>query len=320
MDELDLINKKIEDSKVIAIYGHSLPDGDCYGCQIGLKEAILSRFPNKKVYCFGSGLPKFFDLISKMDKDIEPSYDLGILVDVSCLSRAEDKSIYKCKDFVKFDHHCKNRVGEEFPYLNYVDENRIACTEIIYDFIHRYNYQINKICASALYLGLVTDSGRFCYYGTNKHSFEIAANLIKKGADPKSIIGIAFFDTEEVKRFKSYMREKAKLYKDITYLIVKKEEYISFGLSFEEASCLVNAIAGVYSCHSFVYFCEDEHGGYRVELRSNKMYPVVKTAQLFGGGGHEFASGITLKKGNPPFNQILESMASLECILKLKEG
>ncbi len=316
MNELDLIETKIRQAKTIAIFGHCLPDGDCYGCQIGLREAIALKYPDKKVICLGTGLPNLYSSISNMDIDSEPSYDLGILVDVSCLNRVESKAINKCRDCIKLDHHCKNKVGEEFPYLSYVDESRIACAEIIYDFLIKYDYPINKTCASALYLGLITDSGKFVFYGTNAHSFEVARDLIKLGADPVSIINIAFHDKDETKAFKRYMRENAKLYKDVTYLIIKRNEYLSFDITFEEASCLVNTIAGIYPCHCFVYFCEDEKGDYRVELRSNKLYPVIKTAQEFGGGGHEFASGITLHKDNLCFEKVLESMACLKSILK----
>ena len=50
MNELDLIETKIRQAKTIAIFGHCLHDGDCYGCQIGLKEAITLKYPDKKGY------------------------------------------------------------------------------------------------------------------------------------------------------------------------------------------------------------------------------------------------------------------------------
>lgn len=318
MNELDLLFEEISKAKTIGIFGHNLPDGDCYGSQIGLKEAILWKYQNKKVYALGTGLPQFFSSISKMDneKEVEESLDLGILVDVSCLKRVESKLINNCKTYIKFDHHCINKNGEDFPYPFYVDENRIACTEIIYDFLIKYGFPINKTCASALYLGLISDSGRFVYHGTSKHTFEVASSLIKKGADPVSILDICYHETPELKRFKSYMKSKAKSFENVTYLIIKEEEYKSFNLSYEEASELVNTIAGVYPCHSYVYFIESPDGSYRVELRSNKLYPVIKVAQQMGGGGHEFASGITLSKDNPNFKEVILRMNELKAYTK----
>lgn len=54
------IIQTIEASDSIVIGGHFAPDGDCYGSQIGLKEAILANFPHKHVYVVGSGLTQFF--------------------------------------------------------------------------------------------------------------------------------------------------------------------------------------------------------------------------------------------------------------------
>ncbi|HAS55865.1 MAG TPA: hypothetical protein DCR94_01115 [Firmicutes bacterium] len=318
MNDLDLLYEQIEKAKTIGIFGHNLPDGDCYGSQIGLKEAILGKFSNKNVFALGTGMPQFYSFISKMDNevDIKEPLDLGILVDVSCLKRVESKLINNCKGYIKFDHHCINKKGEEFPYPYYVDENRIACTEIIYDFLIKYGFPINKKCCSALYLGLVTDSGRFVYHGTSKHTFEVASSLIKKGADPVRILDICYHESKEMKAFKAYMKSKAKLSGDVTYLIINEQEYKSFDLPYEEASELVNAIAGVYPCHSYVYFIESPDGSYRVELRSNKLYPVIKVAQQMGGGGHQFAAGITLRKDNLNFKEVVLRMNKLQVYTK----
>ena len=62
------IFEKIKGNDIITIFGHVKPDGDCYGSQIGLKNAILATFPNKQVYVLGTGLPKFFKRISPMDE------------------------------------------------------------------------------------------------------------------------------------------------------------------------------------------------------------------------------------------------------------
>ena len=53
----------IERYDSVCIFGHIHPDGDCYGSQIGLRELLKTRYPEKKVYAVGSGLPDFFSLI-----------------------------------------------------------------------------------------------------------------------------------------------------------------------------------------------------------------------------------------------------------------
>ena len=95
MNDRAKIRKLIEEAEAITIWGHGLPDGDCYGCQMGLKNLIKGNFPNKRVYAIGSGLPAFFPMMGAMDDptDEEIKASLGILVDVSCLRRVEDQRV-----------------------------------------------------------------------------------------------------------------------------------------------------------------------------------------------------------------------------------
>ena len=87
------IFEKIKDNDIITIFGHVKPDGDCYGSQIGLKDAILATFPNKQVYVLGTGLPKFFKRISPMDEvgDELIKKSLAIVLDVANKERVEDQ-------------------------------------------------------------------------------------------------------------------------------------------------------------------------------------------------------------------------------------
>ena len=70
MENEELFNKKIRDAKIITIWGHVMPDPDCYGCQIGLRDILRLNFPDKKVYAIGSGIPVLFDRLKGMDNII----------------------------------------------------------------------------------------------------------------------------------------------------------------------------------------------------------------------------------------------------------
>ena len=152
----------------IAIYGHSLPDGDCYGCQIGLRDILRLAFPEKKIYAIGSGIPQFSHYFGEMDEPDEADLrgSLAIIVDVSCLRRVERKEVYLSGEFIKFDHHTPNREGEEFPFPCILEPERVSCAEIIADFALFNNLEIPPSAAAALYLGMVTDSGKFAFFET----------------------------------------------------------------------------------------------------------------------------------------------------------
>ena len=101
------ILEKVKDAKSIVVFGHENPDGDCYGSQVGLKEAILASWPDKKVYITGSGLPFLFSRLGEMDvvSDEIIENSLAFIVDFNIISRSEDKRISTAKEFVKIDHH-----------------------------------------------------------------------------------------------------------------------------------------------------------------------------------------------------------------------
>lgn len=316
MNTFTELYQSIVEAKVITIYGHGQPDGDCFGSAIGLREILRASFPDKEVYALGSGLERFKDRLCGMDivPDEKIKGSLGILVDVSCLRRCEDQRVTTCASHIKFDHHNINRVGEPFEGKMFVDPERIAAAEIIADFATTMGLKFNRLAAEALYLGILTDSGHFIYHGTTPHTFEVIAKLASYGVDMKSLIEIAFHEEPNVKAFKKYMVSHAKRYGEVTYLYIK-DEYKEFDLSYEEASSFVNAIAGAYPCHSYAYFCDNPHNDeIRVELRSNKLYPVVGVATAFGGGGHPFAAGCELKKAHP--EQILDVVKAMNEIKK----
>ena len=90
---MDKIWEKIKEYDVITIFGHVIPDGDCYGSQMGLKNAILDNFEGKKVYALGSGWPKFFSLMGEMDivDDETIASSLAICLDCANEERIEDQ-------------------------------------------------------------------------------------------------------------------------------------------------------------------------------------------------------------------------------------
>lgn len=288
------IKKLIEEAEAITIWGHGLPDGDCYGCQMGLKNLIKENFPDKRVYAIGSGLPAFFPMMGAMDDptDEEIKASLGILVDVSCLRRVEDQRVMLCNDYCKFDHHTPNPGSEDFPFPCLVEPERVSCAEVIADYALSLGWHIGKEAAGPLYLGMATDSGKFVFPGTTKRTFELAAKLIESGADPKRILGLAFYESDEVKAYKSVMRENTKFRDGVSYCEMRPEQYEEFGLSFKDAGDLCNAISSVHKCNIYVLSTFDRNGTIRVEMRSNRGYPVVDAAKSFGGGGHRFAAGI----------------------------
>lgn len=184
MNDYSKIFELIEKYDVITIYGHVIPDGDCFGSQIGLKEAIKHFYPHKQVYALGGGFNRVpsgmstFDMVD--DEVIKKS--LAIVVDLSNKARINDERAFLAEASIKIDHHI---FTEKFCDYEYIETDKISCTQILTNILlSKFDYLPEK-AASPLFLGLITDSGRFLYSPSDADCLNVAAKLITFGARSK---------------------------------------------------------------------------------------------------------------------------------------
>ncbi len=291
------ILEKIEKYDSIIIFGHLNPDCDCFGAQVGMKEIILSRYPNKTVLLAGSGIPYVFDLLYPVDEIADDVFkkSLGILVDANDLSRMEDSRIYNCADWAKIDHHIDTGTFKEGPYI--VDTNANSACDIIAGLVMDNDLKITKVGATALLLGIVSDSARFQFVTNYPQTFERAKYLVEKGGDIKTVYDKLSKTNEKTLAVKGYVLSHYKKSKKnhVLYIILDKRTLKHLRVSTNHASNLINMLANVEGYPIWASFAEYEDGKVRCEFRSNG--PAVQPiAASIGGGGHSQASGAPLKK------------------------
>ena len=284
----------IEKHDSIVIFGHAFPDGDCYGSQIGLRDTLRLNYPNKKVYAVGTGYTRFFNLISPMDEidDEVIKESLAILVDGNDLSRMEDSRIYNAKAWIKIDHHMENFKFHEGPFVLDTDAN--STCELVVQFIQEAHWKVNPTICDALYLGILTDTGRFQFIEDFTKCFHEVAFLCENGANPKALNQVLNITNEAALNFRGYVyghyqkSEKGVIYLTFSYKTLKK-----LTVSPSKAGTMVNLIANVKGYPVWAFFCENEDGTCHAEFRSNG--PAVQpVAAKHGGGGHLQAAGVTL--------------------------
>ena len=303
----------IERYDSICIFGHIHPDGDCYGSQIGLRELIKTRYPEKKVYAVGSGLPDFFSLIGKMDivSDETIKQSLAIIVDANDLPRIEDKRVTTAKAFAKIDHHVDTLTFTEGPEVVVEDANSVS--EIIVELAFVENIEINKTAANALYLGILTDTNRFQYCNKFDYIFDVCKELIKKGAEPSKLYEILNLREESFLKFAGIVYSNYKRTPGGTlYFVFDKEAIKNFdGYDALDVANKVNLIGNIKGYKVWVGFVEREDGRLSAEFRSNEL-DVQSIAVRHGGGGHIHAAGMTVSKFDHEFiNQILKECDEL---------
>ena len=304
------IIKVIKKYDTITIFGHINPDGDCFGSGLALREVIKDNFPGKKVYALVGGLPQFYDRLSKIDEveDEVIKNSLAIIVDCSETERISDQRVLLAKQIIKIDHHIE---GKPFFGIKWVDEDSIACCQMIAELAFECKLKISKLAAELMYLGICTDSGRFRYAPTNSKTHRIVADLLELGVEVKSLFSILYLSDEAYVKYQALLVSRFKRTEhNVIYCCSDFPDYDQFGLRFEQISKNVNVIGNIKGCPIWCLFTREKNGDIRVELRSNGIN-VQKIALKYGGGGHLCAAGAKLV-GQKDFSLAMQIVKDLD--------
>lgn len=294
------ILEKIKEYDKIIIHRHVRPDGDCIGSQMGLKELIKHNFPNKKVLCTGDSIPLYLSYYGSIDEVKDEDYlnALVIVVDTATPVRICDSRYDKGEFLIKIDHHDDSF---DFGDLIYVDPLSPACSSIMVDMYkawHEYDNSItlNKEAATCFMLGIVTDTGRFRYRGTNKKVFENAGLLMDENIELDSLYTSTYIKDKEELKLQGYVCENFKTTSNgVAYIYFDKETLKKYNVTVDEAANCVNLLDSIRGSLIWVAFINQnkEDGEIRVRLRS-RFVSINEVATHYRGGGHLQAAGATI--------------------------
>lgn len=318
------ILRKIKEYKTIIIHRHSNPDLDALGSQIGLRETLRLNFPEKEVYAVGD--MNRFTFLGDMDNVDDSKYEeaLCIICDVAVSSMISDYRYFDAKEVIVIDHHqnetnlnTPEKVFEK-PLYRYVDTKSAACCAIVADMINEWGLKIPTNAATALYGGIVTDSGRF-QYGFLAPLFKTSAYLVENGADPQYIYRNLYVETLESRLMKNYFQSKMQLTnKNVAYMFNDRDVFDKFDVdTFTVSRGMVNLMAGIDKIKIWANFTYDRTTGKVIcEFRSRDI-TIVDIAKKYGGGGHACACGATIdnfevaKDVLNDFNKLLEEIENV---------
>ena len=287
--------EKIKEFDTIIIHRHSNPDGDALGSQIGLKNIIKENFPEKTVYAVGDMTARYaFMEGSEMDVIDDAVYEnaLAIVLDTSASALISDERYKTAKATARMDHHI---FCEKICEIEVTDTSYESCCGLITEFAVKTGLKLNPLAAKSLYTGMVTDSGRFRYDSTTSQTFRLASRLLEEKFDTGEIYaGLYADDFEHVKLRAQFVLKIQFTEENVAYIYTEKEEAASYGVStFTISRGMVGTMGDLRGVDIWVNFTETEDG-VLAELRSGK-YNINPIAVKYGGGGHQKASGATLK-------------------------
>ncbi len=290
------------EGKRVAVLGHVRPDGDCIGAQVAMCRILLRRGIDAvcvnhhsvpyNLTAFVGDTPFFHE------DDFVNDGRIAVSVDCSGLSRVGKSLLEKSFPqgvFAAIDHHESN---EFFATNENIVLPRAAATcEILAGFCLDLGITIDATIATALYVGIATDTGQFQYSSTTANLFEIAGALVRCGASPERI-SREIYEQEKFGKLDLLQRylATAKLLEggQIAVAWIPKDAFAATGTTREDAENFVNylrSIAGVkIACQ-----LEQSHTGVKGSLRGTcDEARVDLLAKKLNGGGHIRAAGFNL--------------------------
>lgn len=292
MNKFKQIYKYIKKYNKIVIARHIGPDPDALGSTLGLKEAILNTFPNKKVYAVGMPASKH-KYIGELDKFTEDMHDNSLLIvlDTPNANRIDGVDINRFEYKIKIDHH---PFIEKFADIELVDDTASSASQLVMELIYKTNLKPNKACAEKLYIGLVGDTNRFLYYYTTPKTFDLVSYIIKEtNIDFTSLYENMYLRSLHDLKFQSYIINNLTLTDNgFGYIKINQDVLDEYGIDAATSSNMVNYLTYIENMYAWAIFSYDKaNENIRGSIRSRG--PIInKIAENYNGGGHIYASGV----------------------------
>jgi phosphoesterase RecJ-like protein len=303
---IDRILEGIADSRTICVVGHVRPDGDCIGSQLGLTLALQDQ--GKKVWCWNEDIVPdklaFLDpdkLVQKPRPGME--FDCVIATDAASFERLGrvGACIAKRKLFINIDHHQSNT---RYADINWISAKEPSSGEIIFRLLKSASWPITPAIADCLFTAVSTDTGSFQYPSTRPSTYNVAGELVKRGANLAKICDEVYqsYPLSRVRLLRQ-VYNKFRLTHDnqIAYFWLKKADFTRSGADTSDSEGLIDHIRAIEPVVVACLFEELEPELTRISLRSkSEKVNVNEIAALFNGGGHKAAAGARIP--GPPLS------------------
>ena len=279
----------------VIIHRHKNPDGDALGSQFGLKQILKDTFPDKEIFAVGDMTPRYaFMATSPLDEIEDSAYEgaLAIVLDTSAKALISDERYTTASATARIDHHI---FCEEITQVEITDTSFESCCSMIAAMAMECGFTVSPEAAKSLYTGMITDSGRFRYDSTSAQTFRLASFLMERKFSTNDIYQNLYSDelSSIQLRAKFTLKIQTTPYR-VAYIYTPLDEAQSYGVdNFTISRGMVNTMSEIKGIDTWVNFTETENG-VLCEIRSNR-HNINPIAVKYGGGGHQKASGATLK-------------------------
>jgi len=300
--DLDRVVDALRSGERFLLTAHEGPDGDALGSLLAMHHVLRQLGKDSVMFLHAKEfpLPVEYRFLPLEEVFHEPPADVvdRTLVFLDCGNIDRMPVEFLRRDgarVVNIDHHHDNT---RFGSVNLVDTEASCTAEIVLDVAKRLGADITPEIASALYVGLVTDTGKFMYENTGAAAHRMAAELIEAGVDVDDTYR-RLYERVPIEKLRLIARALEKIERHdegrfaVTYISADDYEATGAGEVLTEGIIdFVRALEGTAVAAVIRDKTDGGRSARKVSLRSTDgTVDVSAIARIHGGGGHRRAAG-----------------------------
>jgi phosphoesterase RecJ-like protein len=300
----ELVLQRIRDDSRFVLATHENPDGDALGSLVGLHGLLSALGKDSEMFIAPEDLPlpdeySLFGLDGLIES---PPADIAertvVFLDCGNIDRNSASVLRDGRHLLNIDHHHDNT---RFGTLDYVVPGASCTAEIIWDLMAGLDVRPAPDVAQALYIGLITDTGRFMYENTSARAHAMAGELIEAGVDvsavyhhlyedmPPGKLALLALALTQVQRFDSG---------ELTLSVLSAADFARVGAEESHSEGIIDQLRALRGTKVAALVREVQSGArkgqHKVSLRAtDDDIDVSVIARAQGGGGHRRAAGFS---------------------------
>jgi bifunctional oligoribonuclease and PAP phosphatase NrnA len=312
--DIDLVAEEIRAGDRFLLTTHENPDGDALGSLLATHRILETLGKDSLMFLAAKEfpLPVEYRFLPLEEVFHEPPADISdrvvIFLDCGNIDRMPVDFLQNGDNrVINIDHHHDNT---RFGMVNLVDVDASCTAEIVYDLSGLLGVELTPEIANALYVGLVTDTGKFMYENTDARSHRMAAGLIEAGVEVNDVYR-RLYEHAPIEKLKLLAQALGNIAVvddgrlAVTY--ISSDDYGATGASEALTEGVIDHLRTIDGTAVAAVVRDQAEGGRaarKVSMRSTDgRVDVSEIARVHGGGGHRRAAGFGT---DLPYEQVVE--------------